>query len=335
MFLPDRLELIKGAPVAAPRPPGPVRGRPVAGPGRHPPGLRPDAGPAQRSDRPDPQRAPAAVSRWRSWDLAAGAARDRADGRPRASAVEAVAGPFARCCAELGLDGEPALAYRPRSRARDAEQLRRRARASGSTAISSAASPATGPTATTWSTQREGRELRAYGSQGQQRLALLALLLAEREALAARREAPPVMLLDDVMSELDHDRRRALVELLRATGGQSVITATDLDQIPGAEEPGVTRLAVSVDGECAGRARRRRMTLRGVRRDLPPLAPPDDGALGALPTTGSRRRCWRTSSARGPARSARRSPPRRQPTAERGGVVTSPARPRCGPRSSI
>ncbi len=45
------------------------------------------------------------------------------------------------------------------------------------------------------------------------------------------------MLLDDVMSELDRDRRRALVELLRAAGGQSVITTTDLEQCPAPIEP--------------------------------------------------------------------------------------------------
>ena len=44
------------------------------------------------------------------------------------------------------------------------------------------------------------------------------------------------MLLDDVMSELDRDRRQALVELLRSTGGQSVITATDLEHVPGSSE---------------------------------------------------------------------------------------------------
>ena len=94
-----------------------------------------------------------------------------------------------------------------------------------------------------------GRELRAYGSQGQQRLALLALLLAEREAIAAERDAIPLMLLDDVMSELDRDRRDALVEVLRSHG-QSVITTTDIDHVPGATDVGVTRLAV-----CDGRVR--------------------------------------------------------------------------------
>ena len=56
---------------------------------------------------------------------------------------------------------------------------------------------------------RDGRELRAFGSQGEQRLALLALLLAEREALEQERGAPPLLLLDDVMSELDADAPRA------------------------------------------------------------------------------------------------------------------------------
>ena len=92
---------------------------------------------------------------------------------------------------------------------------------------------------------RSGRDLRTYGSQGQQRIGLLALLLAEREVLAARRSAPPLMLLDDVMSELDGGRRRELVGLLRAGGGQAVITTTDLEHVPGAADGDVTRVTVS------------------------------------------------------------------------------------------
>ena len=75
-------------------------------------------------------------------------------------------------------------------------------------------------------------------------MALLALLLAEREAIAAARDSTPLMLLDDVMSELDRDRRRALVELLRTGDAQSVITTTDLEHVPGADESDVTRLRV-------------------------------------------------------------------------------------------
>jgi DNA replication and repair protein RecF len=84
-------------------------------------------------------------------------------------------------------------------------------------------------------------------------LALLALLLAERDALAVHRHSPPLLLLDDVMSELDGRRRRALIDLLRAGEGQAVITATDLDQVPGADEAGVTRLEVT-EGEVRAEA---------------------------------------------------------------------------------
>ena len=60
---------------------------------------------------------------------------------------------------------------------------------------------------TTLALLRDGRELRAYGSQGEQRMGLLALLLAERDVLEDERGAPPLLLLDDVMSELDFGRR--------------------------------------------------------------------------------------------------------------------------------
>jgi DNA replication and repair protein RecF len=167
----------------------------------------------------------------------------------RAAAVEAVAERFAQRAAELGLDGEPAIAYRPRSRASDAEALAAELAERHARDLERGFS-GHGPHRDELTLTREGRELRAYGSQGQQRLALLALLLAEREAIGATREAAPVMLLDDVMSELDGDRRARLVGLLRS-GGQSVITTTDLEHVPGAAESGVMRLAVA-DGRVLG-----------------------------------------------------------------------------------
>ena len=90
---------------------------------------------------------------------------------------------------------------------------------------------------------REGRELRAYGSQGQQRLGLLALLLAERRVLASARTEIPLMLLDDVLSELDRTHRRDLLDLLLEDGGQSIMTTTDREQLPPAA-PAVNLLAV-------------------------------------------------------------------------------------------
>jgi DNA replication and repair protein RecF len=74
-------------------------------------------------------------------------------------------------------------------------------------------------------------------------MALLALLFAEREALVAARRTPPLMLLDDVMSELDPDRRRLLIDLLEG-GGQSLITATEPAQVPEAGRSGAGEVAI-------------------------------------------------------------------------------------------
>jgi DNA replication and repair protein RecF len=75
------------------------------------------------------------------------------------------------------------------------------------------------------------RDLRNFGSQGEQRLTVLALLLAEAELIAARRGFAPLLLLDDVLSELDPDRRRVLAE--RVVGsGQTLITATEASSLP-------------------------------------------------------------------------------------------------------
>ena len=71
-----------------------------------------------------------------------------------------------------------------------------------------------------------GIDVRESGSQGEQRTVLLALLLAERESVARSAGVVPLLLLDDVMSELDGSRRRALVSML-LEAGQSVVTATD------------------------------------------------------------------------------------------------------------
>jgi DNA replication and repair protein RecF len=77
-----------------------------------------------------------------------------------------------------------------------------------------------------------GRDLRTFGSQGEQRLGVLALLLGEAELLEERRGTRPLLLLDDVLSELDSDRRRVLGERLR-TGGQTLVTSASRGALPG------------------------------------------------------------------------------------------------------
>jgi DNA replication and repair protein RecF len=76
-----------------------------------------------------------------------------------------------------------------------------------------------------------GRDLRSFGSQGEQRLALLALLLAEAETIADRTGVPPLLLLDDVLSELDPGRRQILAARVRSAG-QALVTATDAAMLP-------------------------------------------------------------------------------------------------------
>jgi DNA replication and repair protein RecF len=71
------------------------------------------------------------------------------------------------------------------------------------------------------------RDLRQYGSQGEQRLAVLSLLLAEAELLPT----PPLLLLDDVLSELDLGRREVLARRLEGMG-QTMITATHRSALP-------------------------------------------------------------------------------------------------------
>jgi DNA replication and repair protein RecF len=75
------------------------------------------------------------------------------------------------------------------------------------------------------------RELRSFGSQGEQRLAVLSLLLAEAELIAERRGTAPLVLLDDVLSELDATRRRALAERIGSVG-QAIVTATGAEALP-------------------------------------------------------------------------------------------------------
>lgn len=77
-----------------------------------------------------------------------------------------------------------------------------------------------------------GWNLRTYGSRGQQRTGALALKLAELRAMAEATGEKPILLLDDVMSELDAQRRAALLEAL-ADVRQGIVTTTNWGQFSG------------------------------------------------------------------------------------------------------
>ena len=77
-----------------------------------------------------------------------------------------------------------------------------------------------------------GRDLKLFGSQGQLRTAALALKLSELQFLREETGEYPLLLLDDVMSELDTSRRERLLEFLSRERIQTLITATDRAYFP-------------------------------------------------------------------------------------------------------
>ena len=71
-----------------------------------------------------------------------------------------------------------------------------------------------------------GHDLRTFGSRGQQRTAALALKLAEVQMMHEETRDSPLLLLDDVMSELDAARRHTLLEALAGVS-QAIVSTTD------------------------------------------------------------------------------------------------------------
>jgi len=70
------------------------------------------------------------------------------------------------------------------------------------------------------------RDLSLFGSRGEQRIAVFCLKLAEMEFIAQKTGQRPILLLDDIFSELDHQRRKRLLEVIPRQ--QTIITTTDL-----------------------------------------------------------------------------------------------------------
>jgi DNA replication and repair protein RecF len=231
VFMPDRLALVKGAPASRRA----HLDRLVAAlwPARAGYRAAYDRALAQRNALLSRLRGGGDMSALGAWDRElATAALPLVEARAAASA--ALEEPFTRTAEVLGLDGESRLAYRPRTGEGDATEIERELAERRSSDLARGFTT-WGPHRDDVELSREGHSVRNYGSQGQQRLALLALLFAEREALRSARRTLPLMLLDDVMSELDPDRRARLVTLL-GNGGQALITATEREQVPGSAE---------------------------------------------------------------------------------------------------
>jgi DNA replication and repair protein RecF len=142
----------------------------------------------------------------------------------RAAAIAVLGAVFEECAGSLGL-GNARLSYDPSPVS--AEVLAARSASDLERGLTGA-----GPHLDEVRITAAGRELRALGSQGEQRVAVLALLLAEAELLRDRRRVAPLLLLDDVLSELDGDRRTALVEQIRGSS-QVLVTTAARGALPG------------------------------------------------------------------------------------------------------
>jgi DNA replication and repair protein RecF len=161
----------------------------------------------------------AALRPWTASVVSLGASLVEA----RSEAVALLAEPFARIASELGLAGA-SLGYE--GDPPTVESLEARLGRDLDRGLTGA-----GPHLHDVRIEAGSRDLRSYGSQGEQRVAVLALVLAEAGVLQARTGDAPLVLLDDVLSELDGDRRHALAEIV-ARGGQAVVTATATGALP-------------------------------------------------------------------------------------------------------
>lgn len=157
------------------------------------------------------------------WDAAwADAALALRDLRSRAvSAVEPI---FRRESQEIAGAEPCTLAYEPSLQAEDHASAIDEIRAKGHEEMRRRTT-LLGPHRDDLRIEIAGRDLRLFGSQGEQRTALVAFKLAVTELLSSLPGGSPVLLLDDVLSELDKDRRRRLLEGSGRT--QTVVTTTE------------------------------------------------------------------------------------------------------------
>ena len=240
-FLPDRLAIVKGGPIVRrayfDRMLGrvfPARSQLPAAYGR---AL------AQRNEGLRRTRAGLssreAVEPWTAQVAELGTELDRA----RAELVGLVAPGFGANAELLGLEGGT-IAYEARELS--VEELDGRFERDLARGVTGA-----GPHLRDVSITAARRELRSFGSQGEQRAAVLALVLAESALVLERRGAPPLLLLDDVLSELDDVRRAALLRAL-PPGGQTVVTATSEGALPSSADAPAVRVSVT-PGEAVSR----------------------------------------------------------------------------------
>jgi DNA replication and repair protein RecF len=279
VFLPDRMVLVKG---------GPALRR------SHLDGLlgvlRPSSAPLRRGFHEALRQRNALLSSLKArgtdvgraadelapWDrtLAGAAAALTTARRETAEAIKPAVNARA---AQLGLSGELEIAYRPRS-AEDPDEVVA-ALAERHAGDLDRGFTHHGPHRDDLAVRRDGRLITRFGSQGEQRLSLLALLLGEADVIEEAAGQRPVLLLDDVMSELDADRRARLVAVIRERG-QALVTVTEASHVPGADDPEVGAIDVTPGSAQATRVASERAAA-GTGRATEPASSDGPDATGA------------------------------------------------------
>ncbi len=147
----------------------------------------------------------------------------------RAELVNALLPRFEEACNQIGAGLAGAIEYKPKVRGgRDelGEALKKRLPLDAARGYTSV-----GPHTDDLQIHLGGHAARKFASQGQQRMIALSLKIAETNTLAEAAGRIPLLLLDDISSELDRERNRKLFEFLDGVGGQVFITTTHLDHI--------------------------------------------------------------------------------------------------------
>jgi DNA replication and repair protein RecF len=144
----------------------------------------------------------------------------------RRAYIEAVAEPAREVHAQFGGGERFRIAYETKDDAVEAPALRA-ALAEGRPREIARGSSLFGPHRDDLVLFVENRDARGFGSQGQQRTAVLAVKLAAHEFQSQTRGVPPLLLLDDMLSDLDETRRGQLVEWVLRRAGQALLTCTE------------------------------------------------------------------------------------------------------------
>jgi DNA replication and repair protein RecF len=162
---------------------------------------------------------------WEVWEeqLAASGAQIRSH---RREYVETIRPDVVEFHGRMGAGETIHVDYRQRDEAANEAGLREqlaRCRASDTTR----GSTTVGPHRDDLGILIQAAEARLFGSQGQQRTAVVAIKMATLLAMSRQCDESPLLLLDDIFSDLDPERRKSLVQIVLEAGGQSLLTCTD------------------------------------------------------------------------------------------------------------